>query len=273
MSLKAMYNQVAESYANANRFGAISRSHSIAIDQIKKFFIDQQKLHYKILDLGVGDGAFLKSLHQLLPQAEYTGIDLSPEMLKRAARALPIKTIEGTATEASKLLPPHSQDLVLAHFINAYIPIHPLFNEAHTMARANGYFSMITTTYDSFPFAQQQLAKFIAQDNFLSSIVGHYYKSVVKNTSVAVSSTELLATFAEHQFEIVEHKRLEIPITFQNTDELAQFGIDGAWFINVLTSSILPNAFLIQRLKRLFNRIFTFPYQDTHVIDIVLAKK
>jgi ubiquinone/menaquinone biosynthesis C-methylase UbiE len=272
MSLKAMYNQIAENYATANRFGAISKSHHIAIEQMKTFYLGL-KPHYKVLDFGVGNGAFLQKLHQIMPLAEFTGIDVSSEMLKRAKEALPLKTIEGSAAEAGRFLPAHSQDLVLAHFINAYIPINILFDEAKLLTRANGHFSMITTTYDSFPLAQQQLAQFIAEDSILSSVVGHYYKSIVKNTTVAANHDELMLAFKQHQFEIIDHKRLEIPFTLNNIDELALFGIEGTWFLNSLSIRMLPKKFLIQRLKRLFSRIFTFPYHDTHIIDIVLAKK
>lgn len=267
-----MYNQIAENYAPANRFGAISESHIAAIEQMKRFHLGM-KPHFKVLDLGVGNGAFLQKLRNVMPQAQFTGIDVSSEMLKKAQEALPIKTIEGSAAEADRFLPPHSQDLVLAHFINAYIPINVLFNEAKLLTRANGYYSMITTTYDSFPVAQQQLAEFITQDSLLSSVVGHYYKSIVKNTTVAANQEELVLAFNQHQFEIIAHQRLEIPITLNNVDELALFGIEGTWFLNTLSIRMLPKNFLIQKLKRLFERIFTFPYHDTHIIDVVLAKK
>lgn len=272
MSLKAMYNQIAENYSNADRFGSISESHVIAIDQMKRHYLGI-KPHYKVLDLGVGDGAFLQKLQPWMPKAEFTGIDLSSEMLKRAKKALSLKTIEGSAAQASRFLPPRSQDLVLAHFINAYIPIHVLFNEAKLLTRANGHFSMITTTYESFPKAQQQLAEFITQDSVLSHVVGHYYKSIVKNTTVAANQEELLFAFEQYQFKVQEHYRLEIPITLNNIDELAQFGIEGTWFLNSLSIRMLPRYFLIQRLKRLFSKIFTFPYHDTHIIDVILAEK
>lgn len=272
MTLKAMYNNIAGQYATANRFGSISESHKCAIEQIKNAHLGFRP-HYKVLDLGVGDGAFLQKLKQHMPQAEFTGIDVSKEMLKRACTALPLTTIEGSATEASRYLPHHSQDLVLAHFINAYIPINTLFSEAKLLTRASGHFSLITTTYDSFPVAQQHLANFISKESLLSSIVGHYYKAIVKNTTVAASEEELLNAFTEHQFHVVEHQRLHIPITLNNIDELALFGIEGTWFLNTLSIRMLPKNFLIQRLKRLFSKIFTFPYQDTHIIDVVLAKK
>ncbi len=272
MSLKAMYNEIAGNYATADRFGSISDSHSTAIAQIKQAHLGLRP-HYKVLDFGVGNGAFLAKLRPLMPQADFTGIDISTEMLARARKKLPLTAIEASATEASHYLPPHSQDLVLAHFINAYIPIHTLFNEADLLTRANGHFSLISTTYESFPVAQQYLADFIAQGTLLSTVAGHYYKAMVKNTTVASGLDELLLAFSQHQFKVIQHQRLHIPITLQNIDELALFGIEGTWFLNSLTMRMLPKNFLLQRLKRLFGQIFTFPYHDMHIIDIILAKK
>ncbi|HVT62497.1 MAG TPA: methyltransferase domain-containing protein [Legionellaceae bacterium] len=272
MPLKAIYNTIASQYATADCFGSITESHNKAIHQIIHSSVGY-KPHFKILDLGVGDGAFLRKLKQHFPLADMTGIDVSEEMLKRAGSALNLNTIEASAAEATNYLPAHSQDLVLAHFINAYIPIKVLFKQAQMLTRANGHFSIITTTYESFPVAQQHLADFIARESLLSSIVGHYYKAVVKNTTVAAGENELLQAFPEHQFEVIDHQRLYIPITLNNIDELALFGIEGTWFLNSLSIRMLPRNFLLQRIKRLFNKIFTFPYQDTHVIDVVLAKK
>src|SRR5665647_2940408 len=123
MTLKAMYCNIAHQYSTANRFGSISVSHKCAIAQIERAQLGQ-RAHYKVLDLGVGNGAFLQKLTGLMPTAEFTGIDVSSEMLKQAREALALTTIESSATEASHFLPPHSQDLILAHFINAYIPIN-----------------------------------------------------------------------------------------------------------------------------------------------------
>lgn len=267
-----MYNEIAGHYETANRFGSISQSHHIAIEQIQKEHLGSQP-HYNVLDLGVGNGAFLAKLKPYMPNANFTGIDISQQMLKLAEKRLPLTLIECSATEASHHLPHHSQDLVLAHFVNAYIPIHTLFHEASLLARNKGHFSLITTTYESFPVAQQFLAKFIAQGTILSSVVGHYYKAMVKNTTVASGLDELTHVFEQHRFKVIEHQRLEIPIVLKNIDELALFGIEGTWFLNSISMRMLPKNFLIQRLKRFFGQIFTFPYEDTHIIDIVLAEK
>jgi ubiquinone/menaquinone biosynthesis C-methylase UbiE len=274
MSLKKRYNQVADQYDRADQFGSITESHRFAIEQIERVLLDKHE-DYHILDMGVGDGAFLEKLKKrAVPNATFIGVDVSGEMLKRARKLLPtLKTIEASATDAPQFLSPNSQDLVLAHFINAYIPMQALFESVRALTKKNGCFSFITTTYDSFPVAQQHLADFISEGTLVSSVVGHYYKSILKNTTVALGETELLDSFKEHEFEVLEHHRFRLPVLLNNIDELALFGIEGTWFLNSLSIRMLPKNFLLQRLKRLFEKIFTFPYEDTHVIDVVLAKK
>lgn len=272
MPLKVMYNEIPGNFITADKFGSISDSHNVAIAQIKREHLGLRP-GYKVLDFGVGNGSFLEKLQKYMPNADFTGIDISNKMLAEAKKAVALTAIEGSATEASRYLPPNSQDLVLAHFINAYIPIHTLFNEADLLTRATGHFSFITTTYESFPIAQQQLAKFISEDTLVSSVVGHYYKAMTKNTTVLAGVDELMNIFAQHQFKVLQHQRLRIPVTLNNIDELALFGIEGTWFLNSISMRMLPKNFLIERLKRLFSKIFTFPYHDTHIIDVVLAKK
>lgn len=270
--LNAVQDHLSREHLTADQFGSITESHRIAMEQIQHIHFAHRP-HCKVLDLGVRDGLFLKKLHEFLPSAEFTGVDVSSEPLKRIRDLFSITTIEASASEVTNYLPPHSQDLVLAHFLNAYIPLNTLFHAAKTLTRATGYFSLMTTTYESFPVAQQYLADFITQGSLLGSVVGHYYKSIVKNTTVAASEEDLLQAFALHDFEVIEHHRLRIPIVLNNIEELALFGIEGTWFLNQLSIRMLPRQFLIQRLKRLFDKIFTFPYQDIHIIDIILARK
>jgi hypothetical protein len=249
MAVKSMYDSLANQYSIADSFGAISESHKCALNQICKALPNAR---YNALDLNIGDGLFLQKLQQQSKQITGTGIDITKEIPK---------------------VPLHSQDLVIAHFINASLPMQKIFEQAHLLTTANGYCSIITSTYESFPVAQQYLANFIAKDSLLSHIVGHYYKSLVKNTNIATSEEELVNSLAAQQFTIINHQRLHLPIQCNNIEELSLFGIDGAWFLNALALSLLPKNFLLQRLKQIFNKIFTFPYQDTHVIDVLLVKK
>jgi SAM-dependent methyltransferase len=267
-----MYNELASHYGAADRFGSISESHRVAIDQVRHEHLGLRD-GYKVLDFGVGDGAFLAKLQKIMPGANFTGIDISSEMLSQAKKNLALTAIEASAIDANRFLPAHSQDLVLAHFINAYVPLHPLFHQASLLTRSNGYFSFITTTYESFPVAQQNLAQFVSKNSLISKIVGHYYKSIVKNTTVASGIDELMTVFEEHRFKVVDHQRLRIPITFRDIEDLVLFGIEGTWFLNSISIRMLPKNFLIERLKNQISKMFTFPYRDTHIIDVILAKK
>ncbi len=267
------YNDIAKNYDYADLFGTISQSHDAALSQIMKFNIGLNRHNFRVLDLGVGDGNFLKKLKPLMPSAEFYGFDVSKEMLKKARENIDFHGIQASAADADKMLPLHMQDLILAHFINAYIPLESLLQQVKWMSKANGYFSFITSTYESFPNSQIQLAKFVAEDTIMGSLVGHYYKTVVSKTPVASGFEEIQHQLNLHHFEILEHHRLHIPIYFENIEEMARFGIDGTWFLNTLSATRIPKQFFIERLKRFFNKIFEFPYQDEQIIDIILAKK
>lgn len=277
MTLQALYDNAAESYDLANCFGAISTSHDIALEQILKARIGKPSLRCshppKILDLGVGDGRFLARLKNHIPNAQCTGFDISPEMLKLAQKRLEMTGICAGAQQAEHYLPLHSQDLVLAHFINAYIPIDTLFHQAHLMAKASGYFSYISTTYDSFPHCQEFLANFINENSFIGSMIGHYYKSVVKHTTVAPNLVSLKQKLSTHKFLLAEHRRIEIDIVFESAKDVARFGVDGSWFLNALDYPLVPQKLLVNKLTKLINKIVTFPFHDKHIIDIILAKK
>jgi ubiquinone/menaquinone biosynthesis C-methylase UbiE len=273
MSSKSSYNTIAENYMTAaDQFGAISQSHEVAMTQIAQVQLKSSSC-YNILDLGVGDAAFLVKLKKEFSLAKCTGIDLSPGMLKRAKKALDLITIEASALEASQHLPPKSQDLVLAHFINAYVPIDPLFQEANVVTREGGYFSMITTTYESSPLAQRQLEAFFAKNSLISRLAQLYYKVIIKHTPVASSAEELLRTFIKYDFQVVAHQRLHIPVKFETVEELIAFGVEGGWFVNIFSIRILPKKFVLWQLKRFLSKILTFPYEDIHIIDILLAQK
>lgn len=273
MSLQAMYDQIARHYIIADKFGALSQSHTVALEQIKQTALSSKKpIH--VLDFGVGDAAFLKKLDGVLPSAELFGIDISAEMLLQAQQTLPkLHTTQADSAKASHYFPLHSQDLVLAHFINAYIPVHTLFEQAELLTKANGYFSLITTTYESFPVAQDHLAQYIASKTLWSSVVGHYYKSMVGHTTVAADLGELFEALHLHHFNVVQHQRLRLPIQIKDLEELAEFGIEGTWFLNTLNHTHLPRSFLMKRIREVVKDAFEFPYEDTHVIDVILAEK
>ncbi len=221
-----------------------------AIVQIQSLGL-QYRTPCKVVDLSAGDHRYLPLVRELIPAAEYTCIDLSSQ--------------HG--------LPQSSHDLVLAHALSTTISIHSLLHYAHSLTHATGYLSLITTTYDSFPVTQQYLAELINQGSLWSSRVGHFCKSLIHQTAVAVSKENLLCSLAHYDWQLCTHQRFEIPLVFDNLDELAEFLLESTWFFNRLSVKMRPKHFMLPRIKRLCSKLVTFPYRDTQIIDVVLAKR
>lgn len=55
------YDELAASYNMADNFGSISLSHEAAIEQIQQKQIGHANTQLRVLDMGVGDAAFLKN--------------------------------------------------------------------------------------------------------------------------------------------------------------------------------------------------------------------
>ncbi len=275
MSLIASYyDNISKNYYNtADIFGVLSQSCHTAAQQALGSELLSHPHHLRILDLGVGDGTFLKLMHQNIPNAELTGIDVSKEMLKIAQLQVPFHSIQCSAADADKHLPIHSQDLIIAHFISAYVPVRILFQQAKTMSKANGYFSFVTSTYESFPESQTQIANFVAQDTLIGNLVGHYYKSILSRTPVASGMDEIHQLIEEFDFKLVHHQRIEIPIYFEDIEKLTEYAIHGGWFFNLLPETSFAKDFILERIKRFVARILKFPHRDTQVIDVLLLKK
>jgi len=274
MSLIASYyDSMGESYSTADIFGSLTKSREVALKQVHESEFFTHPHQYRIIDLGVGDGSFLKLMHQKVPQAELTGVDVSKEMLRVAKSQVNFHDIHCSAADADKHLPIHTQDLVIAHFISAYVPIQTLFHQAKLMSKAEGLFSFVTSTYESFPESQTQIAKFVAKDSLLGNLVGHYYKTILSKTPVASGIEEIESLCKQLDFKIVDHQRIHVPIYFENVEKLAEFGIDGSWFLNTLPETPFSKDFIIERIKRFVVKIFQFPYHDDHIIDVILLKK
>lgn len=274
MSLKKIYNNVAHSYRIADRFGALSTSHDCAMRQLEH--ISHPFDHAsKILDLGVGDGLFLQRLQKENPKAEYTGIDISQNMLNIAAHNCPgLNTIEASTVEASRFLTRHSQDLILAHFIGAYIPLDALLTQVDTLAKSNGYLSLITSTHESFPVMKENFSKFVSnKKSLIAYIAQHYYETALKKTTVVSSEQELLNILQEHNFEVIEHQHCRLSLTLNSVNEFIEFGFNAGWLVNGLAVGCIPASVVRKFIVPLVNKIYSFPYHDTHSIAIVLARK
>jgi trans-aconitate 2-methyltransferase len=77
----------------------------------------------RIFDLGCGPGNSTELLVARYPQAEVTGLDSSPDMLRQARERLPGCTF--VEADLAKWTPPESADLLFANAVFQWVPDHP----------------------------------------------------------------------------------------------------------------------------------------------------
>jgi hypothetical protein len=273
MSVNYIPQHVSPYRPNSDYFNSINQSHTSAISQLMKIGSLANSMRANILDLNVGEAKFLTKLAPNLYNPSLAGIDVSTSMLRRAAANVDLKTIKGLSTNASLLVDVCSQDLVVAHFMYAYIPVSNIIEETAVMIKNNGLISYIATNDQSFPEVQKHLNEFIKQPSLMSNVLSHYYQNDNTNKTESQSLNPLSASIKQYKFKIAAHQRLHIPLTLYNAEELALFAMDNTWFLNAPNPNKMTKPFLLQKVKRLFQNIFTFPYHDTHIIDVVLAQK
>jgi SAM-dependent methyltransferase len=75
-----------------------------------------------------------------------TGLDVSTAMLRRAADRVPLTAVLGSAEQAASHLPAGAFDLVLAHFILAYVRPQVLLEQVRLLLAPAGVLSLTATT-------------------------------------------------------------------------------------------------------------------------------
>ncbi len=117
---------------------------------------------HNIVDIGCGVGMSTQALQDLFPDAQVTGVDLSPYFLAvalyRTAATHPQLTWHHAAGEATQL-PDQSVDLVSCSLIFHELPQSAaiaIFHEAKRLLRPGGYFAMMdmnpqSDVYSSMP--------------------------------------------------------------------------------------------------------------------------
>jgi len=108
-----------------------------AIDLLNRIDADPQT----IVDLGAGTGNVTRLLHARWPNARVTGVDSSPEMLARAADALP--QISWNQADLSAWRPRESVDLLYSNAALHWVDDHAtLFPALFAMVNPGGTFAV-----------------------------------------------------------------------------------------------------------------------------------
>jgi ubiquinone/menaquinone biosynthesis C-methylase UbiE len=202
-------------------FGILQKTLSVVLNQIRRHL--GTKAAPVILDLGCGTGSMLLTLLRQFPDALVHGIELSPGMLKLADQKLrkagfTARLTVGDIQQIEQHTEAGAHDLACCHFVLSCVQATPMLGGVFRSLRSGGLFSVLTTTYDSFPNVQAFAASLLTPEQLRAlAPVPHDHDH----------AAHLLR---DSGFEVLEQERIEVPVHFDDFAALEHFGVVQGWF-------------------------------------------
>ena len=244
-------NTIAQNY-DVDRFNLLSDSHQIALNQIKDNSRSQEI--NSILDLALGTGAILTKLKPIFPQAKLMGIDLSSEMIAVATQKLDVMAFCDRAENISQYVDRDSTDLILIHFLLAYVNPQIIIEEAAKLLNSGGLLSIATSTYQSFQKLQSLTSKFLTPEEL--------------NLAQVPQDPDALTSLLDSVgLEIVKTEVLNKKVSFSTFDEAYNWGKDSSWFTQYLVNISPAKIAAISAIPNLF------PFEDEFQSTMILSRK
>lgn len=222
-----------------------------------------------VADLGVGDGAMLAQLAALGLPLKMTGLDVSAAMLRLAAARVPLSTVHAPAQRAREVLPAAAFDVMLAHFILAYVDRRTLLEQVRDLLAPGGVLSLVTTTEEGGGPFFEGLDRFFHQSrNPLKRAIGRVCDRAIAQSHVPKSFAVLEADIHAAGLVVLRRDTMRQHITFDDAAAAYRFGIEEGWAANFLAMPGVPVR-AAQALARWGTRQATYPFSFTHVIEIL----
>ena len=225
-------------------------------------------LPLSVIDLGVGDGAMLAQLAaQDLPM-RMTGLDVSPAMLRLAASRVPLAVVEASAERALEHLPPARHDLVLAHFILAYVDRATLLAQARDLLAPDGLLSLVTSTEEGGAPFYELGRQFRAARHPVKRALAWAADRALARSDVPKRFSDLEADIEACGLMILHRETLRQQVTFRDAADAYRFGIEEGWAANLLAMPLLPLR-AGKALARWGTRQAAYPFSFTQVIEML----
>lgn len=269
MKLEKLYDRIAETYNQKASADVLSAANNTAFSLITQ----HAKQPMSILGLGVGDGVCLLPYQEQYPEAKLFGLDVSENMLKKAKDLLNCEVFHGDISQTSSLITQDKFDLILAHFVSAYVPVTTTLKECKKTLTDKGLVSLVTNTSASFSKMQKVLTKLGQSSNPFNKLVSFHVKKALKTIYVPRDTAHLKQLFESNGFKLHELKTLDIPIDLKTETDVFDFFVNGGWFASGLVHPLLPKCFFHKIIKRLIHEHVTVPYKDTLQVVVAIGSK
>ncbi len=269
MKIEKLYDNIAETYNQKASADVLSSANNTAFSLITS----KNKAIDSILALGVGDGVCLLPYQKLYPDAMLYGLDVSENMLQKAKKQLACEVFHGDIAQASNIIDKNDFDLILAHFVCAYVPITTTLNQCKKIMSEQGLISIVTNTMSSFSKMQTILNKMKNSANPFNKFVSYHVKQALKTVYVPENLDHLASIFAASKLKVCDAQLVDIEINLKTEKEIFEFFIDGGWFASGLNHPLIPTRFFHKIIKRLIHEHVSLPYKDTLQVIIAIGSK
>lgn len=262
MNIEEIYDHYVADRYDADPFELIGTSRMLSVRQIRRQLTGRSAPDRpKVIDLGMGTGELLLQIRDLFPQALLHGRDLSARMVELASQKVRGAILtQGDATvlpEGAQALPPHSMDLAVTHFLLNYVDHERMVGTLSRLLSPEGYWSITTTTGESFPALRQLALNFVSEDTLRAQY------------NVPEHPAHLDEFLQKHAFVVRERMVTEQLIEFAEIDQLLDFSLHTGWFASAMLVQMLNTQLpLLRQMTRSL-----FPIRDVARITICLAQK
>ena len=223
----------------------------------------------RVADLGVGDGALLEQMQALQVPLRMTGLDVSPAMLRLAASRVQMTPVQGYAEHALRYLTAGQFDLVLAHFILAYVPRAALLEQARGLLAPGGVLSIVTSTKEcGAPFFEVLDRRFRGHGNPLRRFIGWAADRALARANVPGNFAEIAVDIQAAELVVLSRRTLRATKVFNTPEEAYRFGVVEGWGAGFFAVAGLPMG-IVRSIARWGVNQCDYPFEFTHVTEII----
>ena len=263
---RRVHDDVAQQYNSAG--GIIAAKNRAVLQSLSQRWAGRSE-PLRVADLGVGDGAQLAMLGVLPMPLEMTGLDVSPAMLQLATQRVAMTAVLAPAQHAAAHLPHAVFDLVLAHFILAYVPPRALLGEVRALLAPQGVLSLATTVLEGgAPFYEALDRLFRRSRNPLRRLIAWAADRALARSHMPAGFEAMQADLQACGLRCLQRETLRMQLRFDTPEEAYRFGIEEGWAVNILAVPGVPLP-LAKAIARYGLRQADYPFEVTQVIEIL----
>lgn len=274
MSKKSTHEFVSRTYDPDNSIYRSARES--AFGQIEEFLAQRKDQKTRIIEFGIGPGELLSRVAKLEGDFDFTGVDLSEGMLKRAAEKVPLRTIQCSATEIGPHVEGEKFDLIIVHFLLAYVNLAEFLKVASPLLAEGGVISIVTSTNETLTDPESGISTLIGKMKTAKHPLRRWAAGLIENgiqqTTTPDDIAQIKSAIEPHGLQIRNRTQGRFPMQLDNGKDAYEHCVEDGWFVNGIPTVLLSIPLLAVIVQKLLNLAY-YPIHWPHVVETVIIEQ